>query len=65
MVDGLSMVFPQNHWDGFLWFDFKTSGNGFLQFDLKTGDNGFSRFDLKIGGGSGFSILASKPAATV
>jgi hypothetical protein len=37
-VDGLSVVWPQNHWDGF------------LRFDLKTGGDGFSLFDLKIGG---------------
>jgi hypothetical protein len=27
---GLSVIWPQNHWDGFLWFDLKTCGNGFL-----------------------------------
>jgi hypothetical protein len=49
-VDGLSVVWPQNHSDGFHWFGLKTSGYGFLQFGLKTGGDGFSRFDLKIGG---------------
>jgi hypothetical protein len=52
MVDSLSVVWPQNHWDGF------------LRFDLKTGGDGFLRFGLKIGG-DGFSGLASKPVATV
>jgi hypothetical protein len=35
-VDGLSVVWPQNHWDGFLRFGHKTGGNGFLWFSLKT-----------------------------
>jgi hypothetical protein len=52
MVNSLSVVWPQNHWDGF------------LRFDLKTGGDGFLRFGLKIGG-DGFSGLASKPVATV
>jgi hypothetical protein len=29
-VDGLSVVWPQNHWDGFLRFDLKTGDDGFL-----------------------------------
>jgi hypothetical protein len=41
-VDGLSVVWPQNHWDGFLRFGLKTSGDGFLWFGLKTGGDGFS-----------------------
>jgi hypothetical protein len=28
--DGLSVICPQNHWNGFLRFDLKTSGDGFL-----------------------------------
>jgi hypothetical protein len=28
-VNGLSVVWPQNHWDGFLRFGLKTGGNGF------------------------------------
>jgi hypothetical protein len=51
-VDGLSMVWPQNHREGFLWFGLKIGGDGFLQFGLKTG-------------GSGFPVWASKPAVTV
>jgi hypothetical protein len=58
------MVCPQNHWDGFLRFGFKTGGDGFLQFDLKIGGDDFSRFGLKIGG-SGFPIRVSKPVATI
>jgi hypothetical protein len=49
-VDGLSMVWPQNHWDGFSRFDLKTNGDGFSRFGLKTGGDGFSRFDLKTDG---------------
>jgi hypothetical protein len=51
-VDSLLVVWPQNHWDGFLWLDLKTGDDGFLWFGLKTG-------------GSGFLIWASKPTATV
>jgi hypothetical protein len=28
-VDGLSLVWPQNHWGSFLRFGFKTGGSGF------------------------------------
>jgi hypothetical protein len=35
-VDGLSVVYPQNHWDGLFWFDLKTGGGGFPNLDLKT-----------------------------
>jgi hypothetical protein len=40
-VDGLSVVWPQNHWDGFLRFRLKTADDGFSWFGLKTGDSGF------------------------
>jgi hypothetical protein len=50
-VDGLCVVWPQNHSDGFRWFGLKTSGDGFHRFGLKTGGDGFSRFGLKTGGG--------------
>jgi hypothetical protein len=63
-VDGLSVIWPQNHWDGFLRFGLKTGGDGILRFDLKTGGDGFLRFGLKTGG-SGFLIWASKLAAMV
>jgi hypothetical protein len=51
-VDGLLVVWPQNHWDGFLQFGLKTDDDGFLWFVLKTGDDGF------LG-------LTSKPRVTV
>jgi hypothetical protein len=54
-VDGLSVVWPQNHWDDFLGFGLKIGGDGFLRFGLKTGGDGFSRFGLKTGG-SGFLV---------
>jgi hypothetical protein len=41
------MVWPQNYWDCFLWFGFKTIGDGFLRFGLKTGSDGFLRFGQK------------------
>jgi hypothetical protein len=55
-VYGLSLVWPQNHWDGFLRFDLKTGGDGFLRFGLKTGGDRFSRFGLKMGGGGFYSL---------
>jgi hypothetical protein len=58
-VDGLSMVWPQNHWDSFLWFGLKTSVKGFLRFDLKTSGDGFLWFGVKIGG-DGFSQFGLK-----
>jgi hypothetical protein len=51
-VDNLSMVWSQNHWDGFLQFGLKTGGDDFYWFGLKTD-------------GSGFSVWVSKPVATV
>jgi hypothetical protein len=58
-VDGLWVVWPQNHSDGFRWFGIKTSGDGFRRFALKTGGDGFHQFGLKIGG-DGFLGLTSK-----
>jgi hypothetical protein len=49
MVDGLSVLWSQNHWDSFLRFGLKTGGDGFLQFGIKTGGDDFSYFSLKIG----------------
>jgi hypothetical protein len=34
-VAGLSVVWPQNHWDGFLWFGLKTGGDGFSSLASK------------------------------
>jgi hypothetical protein len=45
------VVWPQNHWYGFLQFDLKIGGDSFLMFVLKTGGDDFSQFGLKIGGG--------------
>jgi hypothetical protein len=51
-IDGLSVVWPQSHWDSFLRFGLKTGGGDFLGFDLKTG-------------GPGFPVWVSKLAATI
>jgi hypothetical protein len=40
-ANGLSVVWPQNHWDDFLLFGLKTVGDGFSRFGLKTGGSGF------------------------
>jgi hypothetical protein len=58
-VDGLSVVWPQNHWNSFLRFGLKTDGDSFLQFGLKIGGDGFLRFGLKTGG-DGFSQFGLK-----
>jgi hypothetical protein len=47
-VNGLSVVWPQNHWDGFLQFGLKIGGNSFSLFGLKTGGFRFSCLGLKI-----------------
>jgi hypothetical protein len=47
-VDGLSVVWPQNHWDDFLRFGLKTGGGSFLRFILKT-SCGFFGLDIKTG----------------
>jgi hypothetical protein len=75
-VDDLSVVWSQNHWDGFIRFGLKTGGDGFLWFDFKTGGNSFSSLaskpvatvswlSLKTKVVEGIPIWASKPAATV
>jgi hypothetical protein len=40
-VDGLSVVWPQNHCGDFLWFGLKTGGDGFIRFALKTSGDDF------------------------
>jgi hypothetical protein len=50
-VNSLSVLCPQNYWDGFLRFGLKTSDDGFLRFGLETGGNDFSLFGLKTSGG--------------
>jgi hypothetical protein len=42
MVNGLSVVWAKNHWDGLLRFGLKTGSHGFFWFGLKTGGDGFS-----------------------
>jgi hypothetical protein len=59
MVYGLSVVWPQNHWDGFSRFGLKTGGEGFSGFGLKTGGFGFPGLGLKTSS-HGFVICASK-----
>jgi hypothetical protein len=58
-VDGLSVVWPQNHWDSFLWFGLKTSGNGFLVEPQNPGGGGFPGLGLKTGS-YGLVIWVSK-----
>jgi hypothetical protein len=58
-VDGLSVVWPQNRWDGFLRFGLKTGGDGFSRFGFKTGGFGFLDLGLKTGS-YGLVIWASK-----
>jgi hypothetical protein len=48
-VDSLSVVWPQNHWDGFLRFGLKTGGDGFLVEPQNQGGGGFSGLGLKTG----------------
>jgi hypothetical protein len=58
-VDSLSVVWPQNHWDGFSRFGLKTSGDNFSWSGLKTDGFGFPGLDLKTGS-CGWLIWASK-----
>jgi hypothetical protein len=39
-VNGLSVGWPQNHWNNFSQFDLKTDGNGFPSVALKIGSYG-------------------------
>jgi hypothetical protein len=61
-VDGLSVIWPQNHWDDFSsvwaskpmvtvceWFGLKTCYDDFRWFGLKTSGDGFLQFGLKTG----------------
>jgi hypothetical protein len=59
MVDGLSMIWPQNQRDGFLRFGLKTGGDGFLRFCLKTSGDGILVEHQNQGGG-GFPGLGLK-----
>jgi hypothetical protein len=74
-VDGVAVVWHQNHWDGFLRFGPKTSGNGFLRLASKLvvtvspvwPQNRWwvSWLSFKTKVVEGFLIWASKPTATV
>jgi hypothetical protein len=58
-VDGLSVVWPQNHWDGFSHFGLKTGGEGFSGLCLK-----ISSYSLMICASKSprwFFVWASKP----
>jgi hypothetical protein len=48
-VDGLSVVWPQNHCDGFVRFGLKTSDDSLSRFGLKIGGFGFFDLGLKTG----------------
>jgi hypothetical protein len=46
-IDSLSVVWPQNHWDNFLWFGLKTGGYDFLVELQNQGGVGFLGLGLK------------------
>jgi hypothetical protein len=58
-VDGLSVVWPQNHWVGFLQFVLKTDGDGFSRFGFKTSGYAYPGLGLKTSR-YGLVIWASK-----
>jgi hypothetical protein len=58
-VDGLSVVWPQNHSDGFLLFGLKIGGDDFLDEPQNQGGGGFPILGLKTGSYS-LMIWASK-----
>jgi hypothetical protein len=63
--DGLSVVWPQNHWDCLLRFGFKIGGDGFSSIWVsKLMATVFEWFGLKTTQ-SVFTGLASKPVVTV
>jgi hypothetical protein len=47
-MDGLSVVWPQNHWDGFLRFGLKTGGFGFPGLSLNAGSSGLVIWASKL-----------------
>jgi hypothetical protein len=63
-VNDLSVVWPQNHWNGFLQFDLKIGGDGFLVELQNQGGGGFFGLDLKTGI-YGLVILGLKIITTV
>jgi hypothetical protein len=60
-VDGLSVVWPQNHWDDLSVVWSQNHWNGFLRFGLKIGDDDFFWFDLRWF----FSGLTSKSVTMI
>jgi hypothetical protein len=58
-VDDFSVVWHQNHWDGFLWFGLKTGGDDFLVEPRNQGGGGFFGLCLQTGS-YGLVIWASK-----
>jgi hypothetical protein len=62
--DGLTVVWPQNHWDSFLQFGLKTSGDSFSGLASKLVAT-VSWLSLKTKVVQGFPVWASKPVATV
>jgi hypothetical protein len=50
------VVWPQNHWNGFLRFGLKTDGDDFLQFGLKIDGDGFLVEPQNHGGGEFFGV---------
>jgi hypothetical protein len=58
-VDGLSVVWPQNHWDGFHQFGKKNRWRRFLRFGLNTDGESFL-VELQNQGGGGFPSLDLK-----
>jgi hypothetical protein len=63
-VDGLLVVWPQNHWDGLSVVWSQNHWDGFSQFGLKISGDGFSPFGFKTGG-PGFHVWVSKLASAV
>jgi hypothetical protein len=64
MVDGLSMIWPQNQRDGFLRFGLKTGVMVFFGFASKLVVM-VSWLSIKTKVVEGFPVWASKPAAMV
>jgi hypothetical protein len=63
-IDGLSVIWHQNRWDGFLRFGIKTGGDDFSDLTSKSVAT-VSWLSIKIKVVEGFPVWASKPAATV
>jgi hypothetical protein len=55
------VVWPQNHWDGFLLFGLKISGDGFSRFEPQNWQSWFGDLGLKITV-TVFFVWASKPS---